>query len=160
MPAFGTNPEQQIGRGTFVRDCSLLIHVVNSSGLCLFGYLSMTLSAMPDFLTAVTGVPYSLQDVMQSGEHIGNIRQAFTAREGVNLVKQPVPGRAYGRPPLPDGPTAGITVNVEQMGAEFLESMGWTTDGAVPTAEKLQSLGMDDVAQALWGSGSQDMPVA
>ena len=149
-PTFGVDPKNQAGRGKYVRECSILMHTVNASGMCLFGYLSTTYTFIPDFISAVTGWDYTVQDMELCGEKIGNIRQAFTVREGVNLVQQKLPLRAFGRPPLPDGPTAGVYVDVEKMGAEYLSAMGWTLDSAAPTAQKLRELGLDDVAAALW----------
>jgi len=49
----------------------------------------------------VTGQPYTLEDLVLVGDRIANIRTAFNVREGVNLVAQPIPDRAYGRPHCP-----------------------------------------------------------
>jgi aldehyde:ferredoxin oxidoreductase len=150
-PDFGEDPEQQVGRGAYVRDCTLMNHVVQASGLCVQTGESTELNNMLGLLSAVTGHDYTLETVMQVGETIANLRQAFTVREGVNLVQNKVPARVLGQPPLKDGPTAGISVDLEGMGREFLTAMDWTLDGAAPTEQKLRSLGLDDAAQALWG---------
>lgn len=149
-PKFGTKPEQQAGRGRALKPIGGLNHVMNASGLCLFGYLSTRVEILPEFLTAVTGHTYSLDDLLIVGERIANIRQAFNAREGYNPVTTPIPERAYGLPPLEDGPTAGITVDIETLRRDYLDEMGWTRDAAVPTREKLIALGLDDVAEELW----------
>ena len=139
------------GRGRWVKEAACLQHVVNSAGVCLFGYLSMDISFIPDFMSAVTGSPFTVEDMLLTGERIANIRQAFNVRQGINPLAWPLPGRAYGRPPLADGPTAGISLAIEQMDAEHLAEMGWTLDAAVPRPEVLQRLGLDDVAADLWG---------
>jgi aldehyde:ferredoxin oxidoreductase len=133
-------------------------HAVNASGLCVSGHFSTRLRMLPDFLTAVTGHAYPLGEIMRCGERSEISRQAHTAREGLNPVRQALSGRAHGLP-LPDGPTRDVTVDVEQMGKEFLESMGWTLDGAVPTADRLRSLGLGCIARDLWEPGIQ-LPAA
>jgi aldehyde:ferredoxin oxidoreductase len=142
---------QQEGRGRFVKEASSLNHVNSISGTCLFGYLSTHVTFVPDFLAAVTGRAFDVQEMLKVGERVANIRQAFNVREGINFVTQPIPERAFGRPPLPDGPTAGVRLDIEGMRREHLEEMGWTQDAAVPEASTLFRLGMADVAQDLWG---------
>lgn len=150
-PEYGEEPQKQVGRGKYIRECSLFQHVINAMGLCMVTSSSTDVSMLPEIMTAITGHTYTTETLLECGERIGNIRQAFTVREGLNLASEPLPDRAYGRPPLPDGPTAGISVDMEQMSREFLEAMDWTLDGAAPTAEKLESLGMADVSRELWG---------
>lgn len=150
-PEFGEEREKQAGRGYYVKEASCLNHTMNASGVCLFGYLSTHVTFVPDFLSAVTGQSFTVQDMMTTGERIGNLRQAFNVREGINAVTQPVPLRAFGKPPLPDGPTAGIDVQIDQMLKETLEDFGWTQDAAKPTRAVLARLGLADVAADLWG---------
>jgi aldehyde:ferredoxin oxidoreductase len=152
MPGYGENREQQLGRGRWIKDASSLCHIVNASGVCLFGYSSTHVSFIPEFMEAVTGWSFDLEDMCTDGERIANMRQAFNVREGIDAVKMRIPARAYGRPPLPDGPTAGINVQVESMLQEHLETMGWTLDAAIPRRSVLERLGLADVAQDLWGS--------
>lgn len=149
-PHFGEEREKQAGRGKALKPISGLNHISNVSGVCLFGYLSTRVEMLPEFLVAITGHPYTLEELLVVGERIANIRQAFNVREGYNAITTPIPERAYGMPPLEDGPTAGITVDIESLRREYLGEMGWTQDAAVPTREKLIALGLDDVAEDLW----------
>jgi len=150
MPEYGKNREQQVGRGRWVKDASCLCHIANVSGVCLFGYCSTHVTFIPEFMTAVTGRSLDVEDMLTAGERIANIRQAFNVREGINAVTLRIPERAYGHPPLPDGPTAGISVQVEPMLQEHLEEMSWTRDAAVPRREVLERLGLGDIARDLW----------
>jgi aldehyde:ferredoxin oxidoreductase len=151
-PGFGDNRQAQAGRGRWVKESSCLCHTMNCTGVCMFGFFATHLPFLPEFMTAVTGEPFSVDDMLVVGERVANMRQAYNVREGINLVTQPTPGRAYGRPPLPDGPTAGLTVEVEAMVREHLEEMQWTADAAIPTRPVLERLGLGDVAADLWGS--------
>ena len=150
MPEYGTKREQQTGRGHFLREAISLNHVMSVSGVCLFGYLSTHVTFIPEFLSAVMGKEFTVKDMLEAGERISNIRQAFNVREGINPLTQPLPERAFGRPPLQDGPTAGLTVQVEAMVQEYLEDMGWTQDAAIPCEETLVRMGLADVAKDLW----------
>jgi aldehyde:ferredoxin oxidoreductase len=149
-PGFGEDREKQEGRGRFVKDAACMMHIVNASGYCLFGFLSSDYTCLPAFISSLTGWEFGVEDMIEVGERIANVRQAFNLREGINAVKQPVPGRAYGRDPLPDGPTADIRVEVEQMLEEHLDNMGWTQDQAIPKKETLERLGLEDIAADFW----------
>ena len=149
-PAHGENRYEQKGRGAWVKEASSLCHVMNASGLCLFGYLSTTAGFTPDFLSAVTGEEFTIEDMLLVGERIANVRQAFNVREGINPLERPLPERVLGRPPLPDGPTKGLVVEIEEMTREHLTEVGWTLDAAIPKEETLRRLGLDDIADELW----------
>jgi aldehyde:ferredoxin oxidoreductase len=149
MPGFGEERERQAGRGRYMKPLACLNHVVNASGLCLFGHLSMTVDLMPEWLTAVTGLNYDLERVLICGERIANMRQAFNVREGINLLEFELPRRVYERPLL-SGPTAGVTVDIDTMLREHLDDMGWDLDTAAPTRATLERLGLHDVARDLW----------
>lgn len=151
IPNYGEDREQQAGRGRHLKILSELCHVVSASGLCLFCALSTHITILPEFLTAVTGHEYTLDDLLIVGERIANMRQAFNVREGINAITSPIPQRAYGIPPLEEGPTKGISVDIDAMLKEYLEEMDWSLDSAKPSARKLVELGLEDVAQDLWG---------
>jgi len=148
---FGQQPHQQEGQGKALRPIGNFNHIANVSGLCLFGYLSTYADFLPEFLTAVTGHAYDIDELLVIGERIAALRQAFNVREGYNPIANPIPERAYGLPPLEEGPTAGVTVELETLRRDYLDAMGWTQDAAIPTRKRLMDLGLDDVAADLWG---------
>ena len=59
------------GRAAAQRTLVNLMHVVNAAGLCMFGYISMTCDAVPDFMESVTGWDYDLEKCQIDGERIG-----------------------------------------------------------------------------------------
>lgn len=150
LPTFNQKEPMQKGRGRFMKPLSSLNHVVNASGLCLFGYLSTSVEFLSEWLSAVTGYSYTQDGLLLIGERIANIRHVFNIREGLNLVNYPIPDRAYGRPPLNDGPVSGIRVEIETMVQEYLKSMDWSLDAAVPSREKLIELDLTDIADELY----------
>ncbi len=103
-----------------------------------------------DFLNALTGWDWTLDKVLEAGERIANIRQAFNVREGLNSLQFKVPGRMVGKPKMGKGPLGDITVDEETLNADYLGAMKWDLKTAKPTKDKLLELGMEDVAKALW----------
>jgi len=101
-------------------------------------------------MTAVTGHPYDVALMTEAGERISNIRQAFNVREGINSVERKVNGRIVGTPPQTEGPAAGLTVNMDERVREYLAAMDWDLNTGKPSRQKLEQLGMDDVAAALY----------
>ncbi|MDZ7845267.1 MAG: aldehyde ferredoxin oxidoreductase family protein [Anaerolineales bacterium] len=153
-PAYGDQREDQKGRGHYFKEASVLTHSMNASGMCLFGFASTHVTFIPDCLSAVRGENFSVEDMLLTGERIANMRRAFNIREGINPVDHAVPGRAFGQPPLSEGPTAGIEVNIDQMTKEYLKDMMWTEDEALPTPETLKKLNLDDLIEDIWGEKS------
>lgn len=150
MPGYGEKRELQEGRGKYVKDAACLVHTMSVTGMCLFGFFSTQYTYIPELLSAVTGWEITVEEMLRIGERIANIRQAFNVREGINAVQFSLPERAYGRPPLADGPTAGMRVEAEMMLKEHLENMGWSLDAAVPLPATLEKLDLADIVGDLW----------
>ena len=126
-----------------------LMHVVNATGLCMFGYISMDVNSMPEFIAAVTGWDYSLDECIETGDRIGTLRHAFNLREGHNPLKRDYNGRAFGTPSLSRGPLKGITIDYKTMIKEYLKFMDWNQSTTVPSQKKLKKLGLVEVAKDL-----------
>jgi aldehyde:ferredoxin oxidoreductase len=137
------------GRAEYQKALVDLMHVVNSAGLCMFGYTTMDVQSVPEFMTAITGWNYTLEECYEAGERIGTIRHAFNLREGYNPLDLKIPGRFIGRPPLERGPLKDISVDKETMIKEYLELLDWDTTTMVPSQKKLKALGLDEVATNL-----------
>ena len=159
FPGFAKEVGDQRGRGRFMKPLGNLFHVLQASGACLFGYLSMTVDFLPEWLTAVTGHDYSLDELLVCGERIACLRQAFNVREAVNLLETQIPWRAYGQPPLDGGPNAGVTVKIESLLKEYLGEMRWAPDSATPDEERMDQLGIawavDHLRKARSGSAAE-----
>jgi aldehyde:ferredoxin oxidoreductase len=54
-----------------------------------------------------------------------------------------------GRPPLERGPLKDVSVDIETMVKEYLELLDWDPATMVPSQNKLQSLGLNEVASDL-----------
>ena len=110
-------------------------------------------NVLVEFLNAITGWNFTLDDVFKTGERILDIRHCFNIREGLNPLKYKSPNRMIGLPPLKTGPTAGRTVDEAVIARELCEAMKWDVKTAKPSKQRLIELGMADVAEELYGAG-------
>jgi len=139
------------GRGEARRIGSSFHQVVVCSGMCLFVYWAFpNVDPVVDFMRAVTGWDVTNEELLKTGERIANLRQAFNIREGLNPLKWKAPDRVVGKPPLKEGPLAGVTIDEDTMINEYLTAMDWDLQTAKPSKKKLLELGLTDVAQELW----------
>jgi aldehyde:ferredoxin oxidoreductase len=146
------------GRGKAHKVGSCFQHSLMCCGVCLF--VNMTYphkDVIAEFMQAVTGWDIDTAELIETGERIANIRQAFNQREGVGLQSFRLPGRVYGRPPHDAGPLTGVTVDKDVMVKEFLKEMDWHPVTGKPSRRKLRELGLDDVADVLYPE--QEQPV-
>jgi len=139
------------GRGEARRIGSNFHQAVVCTGTCLFVYWAFpNTDPIAEFMRAVTGWEVTDDELLTTGERISNLRQAFNIREGLNPLKFKVPDRVLGKPPLKEGPVAGVTVDEDTMIKEYLTAMDWDLKTAKPSKKKLLELGLTDVAQELW----------
>jgi aldehyde:ferredoxin oxidoreductase len=138
------------GRAQVYKRGSNFQHFLMASGFCLFVHGALPhVDAVVEFMRAVTGWDVTIDELVLTGERIGNIRQAFNIREGISPLPHQLSGRLLGKPPLKAGPLAGVTVDEETMVREYLEAMDWDQKTARPSNRKLKELGLEDVAQEL-----------
>jgi aldehyde:ferredoxin oxidoreductase len=140
------NPQ---GKGRLHALVSNHFHVAGCAGMCMFAWSNLKPEALSDSLTAITGRPYTLDEIQQMGTRIAALRIAFNLREGLRNVDFRMPGRIIGVPPLESGPLEGMTVDVDTQVRDYLEAMGWNLETGVPSAETLRQLGLDFVAADL-----------
>jgi aldehyde:ferredoxin oxidoreductase len=147
--SFGNKRDVYTGRAEAQRILSNLNHCVNSLGMCLWGYLSTEVTFMPECYSAVTGWDVDLDELITTGERIGTMRLAFNIREGVSPAALKYPEIARGSPPLADGPTRGITVDLAKINEEYYKVMDWDPKTGKPSAQRLDSLGLGHLAKAM-----------
>lgn len=148
LPA-GLNREDYTGKGEAFKRAACMLHFIHSSGLCRFPWYNTDPASMWEFVSAVTGWDIDREEAYRIGERIANIRQAFNSREGFNALEHRNHPRMVGLPPLQEGPTKGITVDMETLRQEFLKAMEWDLVTARPGAGRLIELGLKDVAEDL-----------
>ena len=149
--SFGNKRDIFTGRAKAQKALSDLCHCVNSIGMCLWGYLGTEVTFMPECYSAVTGWDVDLNELLATGERIGDMRLAFSIREGLIPVKLPYPEIARGNPPFKEGPTKDITLDLELITKEFCQEMGWDYVTGKPTKDRLKKLGLEWLIKDLWG---------
>ena len=148
-PALGDRNEAS-GRALHHKGISECQHIVNSIGTCMFITLTGPDQRIPEWINAVTGWDTTHQELLKTGERIANLRMAFQVREGDNPAQRRIPGRLIGNPPLEEGPHAGVSLDAETLQREFLAACDWDQQTCKPSRAKLEELGLQDVADALY----------
>jgi len=129
-----------------------ITHLNNAMGTCMiiFQWPSARGPYTQRMMTAVTGLDRSMEELLRCGERIGVMRHLFNLREGLNPLKHYLHGRVIGRPPLTDGPLAGVTSDVEAEAWWHLGALDWDRITTVPSRNKLLELGLNTEAEELW----------
>jgi len=145
------DPGSFSGRGPAHRIGTCQQHITMCTGSCLFVVGNLpSYEVMAEFMRAITGWDITLDEMLEAGERIENVRQSFNVREGLNLLKSEVSGRILGKPPHAVGPLAGVTVDADTLVKEYMAAMDWDAATAKPSEKKLKSLGLDDIAREFW----------
>jgi len=150
IPEFGTERQKQKERARGVKILECLNNSMSSSGLCVRGYLSFDVQFLPAFLGAVAGKDWTLEELIEVGERIANVRQTFNIREEINLVKECFPSLVLGNPPLESGPLKGVGIRLELMMDEYFKEMDWDRESGKPSKKKLRELGLEHIANDLY----------
>ena len=105
--------------------------VVDSLVVCKFVNMAVAEEFFARLLTAVSGVAYTGDDLMEAGERVYNLERMYNLREGFTQADDTLPRRLLDEP-MPAGPSAGWTVKLEPMLKEYYQFRGWDKNG-VPT---------------------------
>ena len=111
---------------------------VDSLVVCKFAFFGAGEEEYAGILSAVTGVEYSPDDLMLTGERIWNIERLYNLREGFGRVDDTLPGRFFAEELDDRG------INKEEFLKtleEYYHMRGWDEEG-VPSKRKLKQLGI------------------
>jgi aldehyde:ferredoxin oxidoreductase len=142
------DPDEWKGKARLVKLWQDVFSLIDSTGLCMFfavrNLLRPELECYPDvileYLNAVTGAEYSLDELVKAGERILNAERMFLIKAGFSRKDDALPRRLT-HEPLTEGPTKGKVSHLEEMLEEYYQERSWTREG-VPTESKLQDLGL------------------
>ena len=110
--------------------------VICSLGLCEFLYY-FPKYPLVGLIKAATGWDITMEEIITTGLRIQTLRQAFSLREGVDIIKNKLPERA-----------AGVDYLGDYRGT--LEKLGWNPQNAYPLRETLTNLNLDFVIKDLY----------
>ncbi|MCL4466726.1 MAG: aldehyde ferredoxin oxidoreductase family protein [Chloroflexi bacterium] len=137
-----------------------LCALADSLGICKFvsKWLSAGLLGPAEFaesIEALTGVHFSVEDLMQTGERIWNVEKLYLLREGLTRQDDSnIPAKWL--KPLTHGNMAGHRMDPVQFEAlldRYYELHGWDREG-VPTPQTLERLGLRREQEDVLGIGS------
>lgn len=151
LPMQNFDPKSWTGRGEAQKIGMNFNHVVDCVGCCSFVFGTYpNAGVLIEFLNAITGWNLTMEETLKAGERIANIRHAFNLREGLNPLTYKAPDRIIGKPPMKEGPLAGVTVPEDIIAREYCEAMDWDPKTTMPSKKRLLELGMEDVAKVLY----------
>ncbi len=143
-----TDRHEWKGKGSLVKRWQDVFSLIDATGICIMfsirNLLRQDLDILPDgileYLNAVTGAAYTLEELTTAGERILNAERLFMSRTGFDRRNDTLPMRLL-REPQAEGPSKDRVVELEQMLDEYYDARGWTAQG-IPTAAKLAELGL------------------
>jgi aldehyde:ferredoxin oxidoreductase len=121
--------------------------VFNSLVMCIFANTDPEIQVK--LINAACGLDWELEDMMRCGERGWNIKRAINNRMGLTAENDRLPKAML--EPFPDGGSAGYVPDIDGMLFGYYQARGWDEETGKPSREKLVQLGLDDVANDLWG---------
>jgi len=145
--------EKLEGKPEVVFDLQHRRPLLDQFGVCRFPWIEagMDYEYYTKFYNAVTGDNKTTEELFKYSERVWNLTRAFWIREFPDF------GRSWDQPPkrwyqpVVRGPVKGMhltQVKVDWLLDRYYELRGWTKNG-IPTREKLEELGLTDIAAEL-----------
>lgn len=131
-----------------VKDLEDALTTFDALGACKFMGMALMADDIVPVINAATGWELDAAAFRQAGERIYNLARVFNVREGCTRADDTLPKRLL-EEPLPDGPAAGLTVDLDPLLEAYYDFRGWDRATGKPTAEKLRELGLDFVIDEL-----------
>jgi aldehyde:ferredoxin oxidoreductase len=138
------DPHQTEGKSEWVAHEQNRTTVHDNTGICLFvGGAGGPLETLVPCTAAATGESYTIEDFVKIGERTWNLERLWNNKAGLTKADDSLPKRLL-KEAHTDGPSAGVTVNLDAMLPIYYETRGWDEDGK-PTEEKLIELGLQSL---------------
>jgi len=135
-------------KGIMVKKCEDFCRMIECVGVCLYGTEIPPVYYYGDIARALelsTGMKLNEKDLQMTGERVVNLNRAFNAREGITRRDDTLPSRLT-TVPAPKGPPKGQVVELDQMLDEYYSLRGWDKETGLPRREKLEEIGLKDIA--------------
>ena len=121
---------------------------LNSVGMCTRTLGSIQILAR--LLCAATGVDFTDEELLVTGERIFNVQKAFNARQGLTRKDDnySVPEK-FTKEPIKDGPCKGMIFERDLMLDEYYQTREWDVETGLQTKKQLSKLGLEHIAEDL-----------
>ncbi len=121
--------------------------VDNAIVMCIFANVEP--KEKVELINAACGLDWTVADMMKFGERSWNLKRAINNRMGLTRANDKLPKALL--TPFPDGGSEGFVPDIEAMLIAYYQHRGWDLETGKPAREKLIELGLEDVAEDLWG---------
>jgi len=129
------------GKGKVTVDFQNYMAVYNPLGICKFiAKGKVGPQHIADLVNAAIGWDWTVDDVLQTGERLFNLKRLINGRFGVTGADDTLPQRLLTEA-RPTGGAAGVLPDLDAMLAEYYRARGWTPEG-MPTGARLEALGL------------------
>jgi len=141
-PVFGPKMDQHTidGKPQMCINWQNLTAALDATGACQFTTFGIASAELAAMLGPLTGIEYSADDFLKCGDRIWNLERLFNLKAGFTAKDDTLPPRLL-KEPIKTGPSKGKVSLLPEMLPEYYRLRGWDENG-VPTAEKLQELGL------------------
>lgn len=143
------------GKGLFCKWLQDLYQLQSALGMSISGGLSVGPTYYSKLYSAYTGIDTTPEGMWKIGERVFNLFKAYNVRQGQSRKDDTVADRFFNEP-VPDGPCKGAILSratIDKVLDEYYEARGWDKVSGVPTKEKLDELGLSDIAEDLKKAG-------
>jgi aldehyde:ferredoxin oxidoreductase len=126
--------------------------VADNLGVCkwLYGlFIFQDVDMAMNVFNLATGKDWELEKILEVSERVRNLERMFDVRQGLRRKDDSLPKKFF-KEPLKSGPYKGEVMDeqkFEEMKDEYYEIRGWDKTSGVPSREKLEQLGLNDVAE-------------
>jgi aldehyde:ferredoxin oxidoreductase len=126
--------------------------VADNLGVCkwLYGlFIFQDVDMAMNVFNLATGKDWELEKLLEVSERVRNLERMFDVRQGLRRKDDSLPKKFF-KEPLKSGPYKGEVMDekkFEEMKDEYYEIRGWDKTSGVPSREKLEQLGLNDVAE-------------
>ena len=121
----------------------------HASGACVF-VTGGSPRLLARALSSATGVDFSAEELLEIGERIYNLDKAFNSRLGLTREDDnySVPDK-FIKEPIKEGAFKGQLLERDIMLDDYYKTRGWDLQTGLQTREKLEGLGLKDIADEL-----------
>ena len=133
------------GKPAMVRELQLDYATYDCLIACIFGAFAITLQDYADAIAAITGWPFTQEELRLIAERAWNLTRLFNAREGFTRKDDTLPERIFTEASTrgPSNNQVMEKASFERMLDEYYQIVGWDKCTGIPTDKKLQELGLE-----------------
>lgn len=138
------DPSATEGKAELVQRVRARTVLTDSANYCSFFNRceSFNLETISKALKAATGMDFTPATLKKIGERVITLERLLNVREGVDKSQDVLPDRLIHQP-LEEGIFKGKTAKADTMLPDFYRINGWNPETGIPTAERLEELGLD-----------------